>query len=112
MKPNKENLKCIFNRMESDGWDVTKSLKWGFFFFSKKEENLYKIFGELSDHKYNLESIHKNEDNWWVMQVSKIEPLTYNKLHRRNIAFNELAEVYDSLYDGWDVARCISPETM
>jgi len=105
MKPNKENINYIFSRMESDGWDINKPLKWGFFFFSNKKENLNKIFEELSDYKYKIESIHKNEDNEWVMKVYKIESLVPDKLHRRNIAFNELAEAYDSIYDGWEVSK-------
>lgn len=39
-----------------------------------------------------------------MLQVSKIEVLPVDKLHRRNHAFNNLAAgcVADS-YDGWDV---------
>ena len=91
--------------MENEGWKIQEPLIWGFFFFSNKKENLHSVFSELEDHGYIIKSIHKNEDNEWVMQASKIESLTPDKLHRRNIAFNELAEVHDSYYDGWDVGK-------
>lgn len=105
MECNEESIISIFSKMEADGWDTQKPLKWGFFFFSNEEENLHSIFSELSDHDYKIENIHKNEDNEWVMQVSKTEILTSDKLHRRNMAFNELAEAYGSYYDGWDVGK-------
>ena len=105
MECNEENINSAFSKMESEGWKIKEPLKWGFFFFSNEEDNLKSIFSELSDHNYKIESTHKNEDNEWVMQVSKTEVLAPDKLHRRNIAFNELADAYGYYYDGWDVGK-------
>ena len=107
MNWNEENIINIFAKMASDGWNTDKPLKWGFFFFSQDEENLKLIFSELSDYGYDIESLHQIEDGNWVLQVSKTEILKSDKLHRRNIAFNELAEAYNSIYDGWDVEKSV-----
>ena len=41
-----------------------------------------------------------------MLTVSKIDILTAEKLHKRNIAFNELAKFCGiDLYDGWDVEK-------
>jgi len=105
MESNEENINTAFSQMESEGWKTQEPLTWGFFFYSNEEENLKSVFSELSDHDYNIESLQQNEDNKWVMQVSKTEVLAPDKLHRRNMAFNELAEAYGSFYDGWDVGK-------
>ena len=106
MLPNQQSVIDTFEKMQGDGWDTSKPLKWGFFFFGSIKDNLKGIFSELSDSDYSVESVHQTDDKQWVLQVSKVEALASDKLHRRNIAFNELAEAYDSLYDGWDVGKC------
>lgn len=105
MEPNEENLTSIFLQMENEGWDINSTLKWGFFFYSDLEENLMGVYSELVDHNYKIEHLHKNEGDEWALYISKVEPLASDKLHRRNIAFNELAEAYNSYYDGWDVGK-------
>jgi len=45
-------------------------------------------------------------DTEWTLHASKIDTLTPELLHKRNIAFNELADYCEvSLYDGWDVEK-------
>jgi hypothetical protein len=70
------------------------------------EENVKGIFSELVDHEYKVENVSDNEEEW-VLQVSKVESLTPDKLHRRNVAFNELAKAYNAFYDGWDVGQVV-----
>jgi hypothetical protein len=95
-----------FKNMNSDGFDTTGALKWGFFFIDTKKERLTKVFGELCEHEYNLEGIEKTRDGLWQLYVTKIDTLTPEKLHERNFAFNELAEYCNvQLYDGWDVEK-------
>jgi len=105
VESNEEDIESIYANMKSEGWNIDEPLVWGFFFYSNEEGKLNSIFEELSEHEYKIESIHENEDSEWVMQVQKIETLAADKLHRRNIAFNELAEAYGSYYDGWDVGQ-------
>jgi len=96
----------MFAKMKSNGWDTTLPLKWGFFFVHPNEAPLHSVYEELKDHDYRLESLHHADDGQWVLQVSKTEILTAEKLHRRNMAFNELAEHCGvDLYDGWDVGK-------
>lgn len=101
-----ERLEVIFNKMADDGFDISEPLKWGFFFFDKDKSKLNDVFNELKDHGYKKEDVNQMEDNEWRLFVTKIDILTPEKLHKRNIAFNELAEHCEvSLYDGWDVEK-------
>jgi hypothetical protein len=105
MESNLENIKNIFSKMQEDGRDISQALKWEYFFVSQEEERLKQIYKELKDHKYLLESIHQTDDKRWVLQASKTEILAPEKLHKRNISFNELAEHYKSIYDRWNVGK-------
>lgn len=106
MNANLKNLEVIFKKMKKDGFDITQPLKWGFFFFDNDRNKLLNVFEELKDHNYVQESLEETEDNLWRLYVTKTEILTMDKLHRRNVAFSELAEYCDiNLYDGWDVEK-------
>ncbi|HJW02455.1 MAG TPA: ribonuclease E inhibitor RraB [Azospira sp.] len=105
MKPDIDSLRTIFDRMAKDGIGVETPLKWGFFFVDPEKSSLLKVHAELTDHDYHIEELFESDDGNWVLQVSKTEVLSIDKLHRRNIAFNALAEHCGvSLYDGWDVS--------
>lgn len=92
--------------MRVDGWDTNSLLKWSFYFVDEEEKKLQEVFSELEEKDYILEDIHLSDDNKWVLQASKQDILTPEKLHRRNLAFNELAEYCNvDLYDGWDVEK-------
>ncbi len=105
MEANQETINQTYSRMEQDGWDTKSPLKWGFFFISKEENHLKGIYSELADHHYEVEDVHQDEDADWVLQVSKVEALAADKLYRRCLAFNELAEAYQAYFDGWDVGK-------
>lgn len=105
MKANEENINIIYSKMVKDGWHVTLPLKWGFFFIGNAKGSLQEVFTELVEHNYQCEHIQQNENNEWVLRVTKIETVPSDKLHRRNLAFNELAAAYDCCYDGWDVEK-------
>jgi len=106
MQTDLGRLENTFKQMASDGFDVNGPLKWGFFFFDSDKSKLIKVFDELKDHGYQQEDLNQLEDDEWRLFVSKVDILTPEKLHKRNIAFNELAEHCDvALYDGWDVEK-------
>lgn len=106
MESDLGRLETIFKQMANDGFDVNMPLKWGFFFFDSNRNKLIRIFDELKDHGYKQENLNQMEDHEWRLFVSKIDILTPEKLHKRNIAFNELAKHCDvALYDGWDVEK-------
>jgi len=106
MKTELAQLQDIFIKMVEDGFDVDSKLKWGFYFFDDDRDMLLDVYEELKDHDYVLEEIEEFEENEWRLYVSKIDKLTPEKLHRRNIAFNELAAGCGvELYDGWDVEK-------
>jgi hypothetical protein len=106
MDANFARLSELFRRMEADGFDTNRPLKWGFFFFDPTKASLQRVLEELGSHDYVVEQFEETEHENWVLKVSKTETLTREKLHRRNIAFNDLAEFCGvALYDGWDVGR-------
>ena len=106
MESNLENIVRIFNEMQKNGWDTTSPKKWGFFFMNSSPEPLKKLFKELEEYEYKCESLHQASDGTWVLQASKTETLTTEKLHRRNLSFNDLAvHCGVELYDGWDVGN-------
>jgi hypothetical protein len=106
MKSDLEGIKKIFEQMSVDNWDTMNELTWGFFFVDKDEAKLKNVFGHLKDKEYRLVSLDKGDDELWTLQVSKRETLTADKLHKRNLAFNELADYCGvELYDGWDVEK-------
>ncbi|MBF9222085.1 ribonuclease E inhibitor RraB [Hymenobacter ruricola] len=106
MNASLESVVDMFRKMEANGWDINSALKWGFFFFDKDKDKLLDVFSELEDSQYKIEELHQADAGDWVLQVSKIDTLTPEKLHRRNLAFNELAAHCGvELYDGWDVGK-------
>lgn len=94
----------MFERMAATGWDTMQPLRWGYFFMDSSEAPLSAIERILDGEGYRLESVHQAEDGTWVLQMSKVETLTPETLHARNVEFNQLAKSCGAeLYDGWDV---------
>lgn len=101
-----KNIEYLFNEMAQNGFDTSKPLKWGFYFLSKDKNKLFDVYAQLEDKAYQLEEIRHREDNMWQLFVTKVDILNEQKLHKRNLAFNELAEYCEvEGYDGWDVER-------
>lgn len=105
MECNLQTIQNTFESMSQNGWDVAAALQWGFFFQSEKKENLDNVYEELERYEYRLVVLERRNGAGWMMHVQKNEILAPEKLHRRNISFNDLAEKYSAIYDGWDVAR-------
>ncbi|SFQ47787.1 ribonuclease E inhibitor RraB [Hymenobacter arizonensis] len=105
MNALQETVKQMFRKMTGEGWDVDSTLKWGFFFIDEDKNKLLEVFTELEEHAYSIVELHQADDGDWVLQVSKLDVLTPEKLHRRNLAFNDLAIKCDVEYDGWDVGK-------
>ena len=107
MISNLSNLIELFAKMQTNDFDTDSALKWGFYFVDSDKKKLMLAYNELEESKYFFEKIYKTKEaEKWVLFASKIDTLTPEKLHRRNLAFNKLAEYCDvELYDGWDVER-------
>ena len=96
----------VFEKMKSGGFPIDSPLKWGFYFVDDTAEGLERVFDELRDHGYKLEHIEAVEDGLFQLFASKCEVLDAERLHRRNVAFNDLAETCNvMMYDGWDVEK-------
>ena len=104
METNLDRLKETFGKMREDGFDVDNVLKWGFFFVGRDKNKLEQVFQEMADHDYVIEKLDE-ADKEWTLVASKIDTLNAEKLHKRNVAFNELANYYEVEYDGWDVEK-------
>lgn len=101
-----DRLTRMFEKIATGSFDITRQLKRGFFFVDSSREKLLEVFDELKDYGYSVEELREGDDEKWVLQVSKIQALDVARLHRRNIAFNELAAyVGVETYDGWDVQK-------
>ena len=105
MLPDLDDLEELFKKMNRNGFNTEEPLKWGFFFLDETKSNFEKLYEELKDHGYKVEKLTLDKGEW-ALFVSKIDTLTPLKLHKRNIAFNQLAEHCNvSSYDGWDVEK-------
>ena len=101
-----DNLLAMFKKMNDSGFNTSAPLKWGFYFVDTDKGKLQSVFNELKDNNYFLDDIYLSDENNWTLHASKIDTLTPEKLHKRNNAFNELADYCNvDRYDGWDVEK-------
>lgn len=102
-----DSVQQAFNNLKQEGWSTENELKWGFTFFGKNAKELLMVFAEIEAHDYVLEQLEFREDlKCWILYVTKIEKLGFRKLHRRNLAFEKLADYCKvESYDGWSVEQ-------
>lgn len=107
MESDLNHIREMFSKMNSDGFDTTLPLRWGFFFFDKRKDRLENLAANLHHLAYHFENIEETDDqDELVLQVSKIDTLTPDELHEINLNLNGLAEKHGvALYDGWDVGK-------
>ncbi|UAN04654.1 MULTISPECIES: ribonuclease E inhibitor RraB [Achromobacter] len=107
MEVSQASIDGMYSKMAQNGWDTFGRLKWSYCFMASQEHALELIFRKIADSKYLLESLEQadDEDGGWTMCVSMVEILPADKLFRRCDAFNDLADEYGALFDGWDVAQ-------
>jgi Regulator of ribonuclease activity B len=106
MNASLESVISMFEKMNRDGFPINSELRWGFYFVDSSQDKLKNVYDELRTHDYSLEAIDIIENGKYQLHVSKIEKLNPEKLHRRNMAFNELAGYCNVVsYDGWDVEQ-------
>jgi hypothetical protein len=97
----------ILARMQANGFELSTPLCWGFYFADGDRVPLERVSAELTEYGYLMVELRQMETGTgWLLHMSKTEILPPDKLHRRNIAFNELAEYCGAAsYDGWDAAQ-------
>ncbi|MDO1451562.1 ribonuclease E inhibitor RraB [Rhodocytophaga aerolata] len=106
MHSDLNSLIAVFEKMKANGWNTEDYLKWGFFFVDADKHKLESVYEELRSRNYTLVNLRLLKDQKWQLQASKKDKLTPQKLHQRNLAFNELAAYFEvELYDGWDVGK-------
>ena len=93
----------VFQKLEAYGFEINKDLEWTFFFFSSKKASLQNIVTELDGFNYTTVIVKFEAE--YKLTATKKETLTPHKLARRNIAFKELANFNNVLYDGWEVSK-------
>jgi len=97
------HFKNVFDDLIDNGFQVQDPLTWSFFFFSEKKSNLQHVINELEGYDYVTIITKFNKE--YKLVANKIDILTPEKLEKRNIAFAELADYCDVLYDGWEVSK-------
>jgi hypothetical protein len=95
-----------FKKMNDDDFDTDNYLKWGYFFVNTEKDPLLRIGEQLELQGYSIEDLLKTEDDVWQLYITKVEMLSAQKLHEKNLYFNKIAENNNvQLYDGWDVEK-------
>lgn len=106
MDSNLERLRDTFEKMKAHKFDFQSNLKWGFFFIDNEKSKLLSVFNELKDCDYKLEELEQIDEGLWQLYITKVDLLTPEKLHKRNLSFNELANfIQVNSYSGWDVEK-------
>jgi hypothetical protein len=102
-----EQVLGAFERMRTTpGFDVSRSLQWGFFFVSSSRETLSSIRSELEAKGYSYVEEHRGKDGSHWLQLAKIEIHSPESLHKRNQELFAFAAAHQGVtYDGWDVSR-------
>ncbi len=103
---SKENIKQLFDKMQSAGWNMEQALAWGYFFKHHTIEPLQEIASELEQQGYEVVDINQSyPDNMYWLQLEKIEQHSIDSLHQRNQLFYQLADKrHIDKYDGMDVS--------
>jgi hypothetical protein len=106
MESRLEDIQQVFADMQTEGCNANAPLKWGHFFFDANLDALWGLYQELQTRGYQFESCHRDEDDEFVLQLSKTEVRTPEQLHLENLALESLAEKHSiASYDGWDAGR-------
>jgi hypothetical protein len=106
VKLNLEGINLLFEKMVAEGFEISRPLRWGFFFFDRNKKTLDLLWEVLMKEGYSKGNDELMDDNYWRLFVTKDEILDPQKIHERNIYFHELARMYSvELYDGWDVEK-------
>lgn len=86
------------------GVNIHDTQVWNFFFFAETRDELEDMLLDIEGHSYEV-LFDLTNDNYWRLKLSKKEQLGSEKLNRRNIYFQELAEYNFIHYDGWEVEK-------
>lgn len=103
-----EKIAGAFEQMRNTpGFDVSKPLQWGFFFFfARSPEALAPVRSKLEASGYAYVEEHRGKDGSHWLQLAMIEIHTPESLHKRNQELYSFASSQPGVtYDGWDVSR-------
>ena len=98
------------NVAKHSNWDMSKPMRWGYFFTYTDREKLDEVSPLLEKQGYKLVGIYnskgkdKNESDVWWLHVEKVEIHNPDSLYERNQLLEEFAAEHDlQSYDGMDV---------
>jgi hypothetical protein len=106
-----EQLQQMFHRIvEGPGWDLSRPMRWGFFFVDSSAERLERAVSIFESRGYRFVAILRQEPDEVVdgvafcLHVERDEVHTPDSLHARNAQLEDLAEELGlDGYDGMDV---------
>ena len=55
------NTKKVLAGIEQSGWNLQEPHKWSYYFYDENRQALNRLFEELSDDKFQLESLNKQD---------------------------------------------------
>ena len=98
-----EGLISVFEELKEEGFDVSKPLKWCWFFEDKGQGKLQNLGKELQGLGFSMDSIVAEEDRFRLC-ISKTEVLTPEQLNENNNLLINMSDIHSiENYDGWDV---------
>jgi hypothetical protein len=95
------------------GWDLSKPMRWGYFFIDRRKERLEQVVPLLEQRGYRFVALYQPEqehedDPGYYLHVERDEVHSPESLHVRNIQLEDLAEELDlDAYDGMDVGLIV-----
>ena len=102
---SRDMLERMFAQIRaSSGWDLSKPLKWGYFFIDPDRAALDRASKVLVERGYRLVTIEQVGDQLWRLHVERAEIHTVDTLDERNRELYAFAQAQGlSSYDGMDV---------
>jgi len=100
-----EKIEEMYSNMKSNGVDITSDFLYGYFFISKKKDNLKKAVPDLEAMTYKFVEIYQSDDNNWWLHVERVESHSTQTLFELNKKFYAIADKFKIEYDGFDLGN-------
>ena len=103
-------MQDMFDSITADaGWDMTKPMRWGYFFTDRKRAKLEKALAALEKQGFAyvdifIPQLEKGKEDYFFLHVTKVDTHTPESLQEQNVRLYALAAEYElDSYDGMDV---------
>lgn len=97
------DLAAIREVFQNDARLDRQPIRWLFLFLHTQNQALVDLSDELGGHGYRHENLIPAPQGRWILQVSRIDSMTPEQLHRRSLFLNNIAERCGIYYMGYMV---------